>query len=232
MLICPDWHPPTFVMDGKNGGVVYGNMPFLRAVHRGETLRVLSDKVIFRASHFDREFKNLVSNMLEKNTETAMMVGRSPGGGPILSVTVRNPQGLMRTVLERGATCGPDRERKLVVEIRMADSIVDPAALSAFRDTLDLDATEFEALRRLVGNGRKDALVASQFASRSDETVVAKLQQFAGCLSVSDLQQLIFTLSPLVPSYQGAGLALEPDLDRGPDDHKDEHCPLSERRSL
>ncbi len=222
MLICPDWHPPSFVLDGLNGGVVYGNLPFLRALHGGETLQVLSDKIKFRSPSFDQRFKSLVCNMLKLNTETAIMIGRCPESGPILSVTVRNPQGFLRTVLERGTATSSARKRKLVVELRMADSVIDPAALDAFRDALDLNATELADLQRLLSSGLMDTTDGFKLSNRCDETVITKLQQFAGCLSPADLQRLILALSPLVPSYYGTDPTIAPTFGGRSDENDDD----------
>ena len=196
MLICPDWHPPTLVLDGHSGAIVYGNLPFLSVVHKGEALLVESDKLRFRSSELDRSFKFLIEDVLVSNTEKAVLVGRTPRDGPLLSVTVRNPQGLLRTLLERGAPSNENSGRRLIVEIRNGDAEVDPFAVGAVGHALNLDAPEFEILCRLVGSKDQDTKDNSVQPECTDSLTLESVVRKADCRTTFDLLRLILALSP------------------------------------
>jgi DNA-binding CsgD family transcriptional regulator len=197
-LVCPDWGPPSLVLDACPGRVAYANWTCLKLL-KGHIPASLTDgRLVFCSADVNRRFYRVLEQTAGTSMESAVVIGHCEGSTSWFSVTIRNAYGFFRDVLQRNLPRIRRSSRLVVVEFAMTGKLPDPTALAALADACSLSPAEGELLKFLACGwpiekiARKRGVKLATMRQRM-KSVLAK----ANCHRQTELIHLVMSLCPM-----------------------------------
>lgn len=197
-LVCPDWGPPSLVLDACLGRVAYANWTCLKLLESHIPACLTEGRLVFCSPEVNRRFYRVLEQTAGTSTESAVVVGHCEGAISWFSVTIRNAHGFFRDVLQRNLPKARRSSRLVVIEFAMTGKLPDPIALAALADACSLSPAEGELLKFLacgwsIPEIAKNRGVKLATMRQRMKNVLAK----ANCHRQTELIHLVMSLCPM-----------------------------------
>lgn len=198
-LVCPDWGPPSLVLDACLGRVAYANWSCLRMLESQIPAGLSEGRLVFCSADVNRRFYRVLDQTAGTSAELAVVIGHCEGSTSWFSVTIRNAHGFYRDVLQRSLPATRQSSRFVVIEFAMTGTFPDPIALTALADACSFSPAEAELLKFLacgwsIPQIAKNRGVKLATMRQRMKSVLAK----ANCHRQTELIHLVMSLCPMI----------------------------------
>jgi len=196
-LICPDWRVASLVMDARTCQVIFANSPCLQLLSNRQNIQIVSGRFTFVTELVSDRFYAMLDRLVSSGLESAAMIERDGVGAHFLAITIRNPQGFFRDVLNRSLGDRDGRAQFVIVEFTSSRDQSDWSAMRAFAQAFGLSPSDAD-LCDLMLRGLTPAEIATLKMRKADDIdhAIDALLTKVGCKNQGQLVRLIMTLCP------------------------------------
>lgn len=197
-LLCPEWRPPTMVLEATDASMMFANSQCIELLRRQSPIRLVRGCVTFSAPHLTRRFHLHLAHLLASGEESTFLFERDFATGDWLSVTIRNGQGFFRHAIRAGLGIS-DRGGLMVVELSAIGQGLDPTGFAALAKAASLTRAEAQLVNVIVtGSSLREAAISQGIAISTVRQRVKSILFKTGCRSQVQLVRLVLTMCPRV----------------------------------
>ena len=194
-LVCPDWRASSLVLDVASSEVAYANWRCLQLLSRQGFMRVDQGHFRFTSAYMSGHFAETLKTALANGIEATTLIGNDLLMGTKYSVTIRNPQGFVREVLEQNSMVSGS---VVILEFAVSNMVPEHSALAALSRDFSLTRPEMELVERLMSDMSQGEAAAICGALRLDARqclhgILSKMR----CKGPAELVKLVMSLCPL-----------------------------------
>lgn len=194
-LACPDWRGPSIAIDADNGEIAYANWRALALLGSQSLIAVVCSRLIFTDPRHNKQFFSSLERIRTSVAEKEIFVVPDACRSDWFSVTMHNPHGLYREVLNRSLQAAGVSSEIIFVEIARTNNQPSSPHITAFAEAFDLSPAETE-LVFMLGRGQtlEDAAAACNVQPSTIRQRLKQVLAKSGCRQKSDLVRLIASL--------------------------------------
>ena len=194
-LACPDWREASLAIDAQNGEIAYANWRALAFLDARAPISVFGNRLIFTDPRHNQQYFTGLEKLRTSLAEEEVFVITGNCEVDWFAVTIHNPQGLYREVLQRALDAAGMSSDIIFVEIGRTRRAPSASQVAAFSEAFKFTPAEAELVFSLAqGQTLADVADRRQAAISTVrqrlKTVLAK----SGCRRQTDLVRQIVSL--------------------------------------
>ncbi|MBI2257046.1 MAG: hypothetical protein HYU58_20670 [Proteobacteria bacterium] len=187
----------SLIMDARTGQVIFANSPCLQLLSSGQNIQIVAGRFTFATELMADRFYALLDRLVCNGLESAAMIERDGVGAHFMAITVRNPQGFFRDVLNRCLGSKDDRAQFVIVEFTSSRDQADWFAMRAFAQTFALSPAEADLCDLMLRGLAPAEISALKMRDATDiDRAIEGLLTKVGCKNPGQLVRLVMTLCP------------------------------------
>ena len=223
--LCPDWRPPSMVLDAGEGRILYSNRQGARLLRSGAIVRIAGGRLDFQVRSFNRRFRESLNGMVEQGMGSVFLAGRHPETKDRFLVALHPVREVFDgpILVSNGGGAGP--AKPIVAELTVGADQPNPCAVEALAEESGLSPAETHLLLLIAGGSSLEEIAAQRGVRLN--TVRQQMKSVLNKTGSRRQQELIKLVLTLCPSSNAefmpvAGLRdpLGPG-DAGPADRRD-----------
>lgn len=194
-LACPDWRDASLAINAQDGEIAYANWRALALLEARTPISVFGNRLIFTDPRHNQQYFTGLEKLRTSLSEEEMFVITGDAEVDWYAITIHNPQGLYREILQRSLDSARVSADIIFVEIGKTGRSPSASQVAAFSDAFKFTPAEAELVFSLAQGrtlsdiaGRRNAAVST--VRQRLKTVLAK----SGCRRQADLVRQIVSL--------------------------------------